>query len=133
MTRARFRHNVSISLAGLVAFLGAIPVATSGFGNGTPPVWAWPLLLLLLVPIAVALWGWRAGTDADADGLRLRALAGSRAIEWSEIDALVPRGRRVIARLTDGRTFTLPAVAPADLPRLVAASGHSVVREEAVQ
>jgi PH (Pleckstrin Homology) domain-containing protein len=131
VTRARFRHNVSISLAGLVAFLGAIPVATGGFGDGTPPPWAYPLLLLLLIPLAVAVWGWRAGTDADTEGLRLRALVGSRRIGWGEVDAFVPAGRRVVARLTDGKTYTLPAVAPADLSRLVAASGHSVVREDA--
>lgn len=118
---------MSISIAGLVAFLGAIPIATSliGQGGATPP-YAYPMLLILLVPIAVAVWGWRSGTDADAEGLRLRALLGTRPVAWSEITALVPQGRRVIAALADGRAIALPAVTREDLPRLVAASGQSL-------
>jgi hypothetical protein len=127
----RFRYNIAIALAGLLGFLGAIPVATSLIGydldgtvrSGGTPGWAYLLLLILLVPLAVALWGWRAGTDADAAGLRLRALFGSRSVRWDEITAIVPQGRRVLATLTNGRAVALPAVTRADIPRLVAATG----------
>jgi Bacterial PH domain len=128
---ARFRHNVSISIAGLVAFLGAVPIASSGFGReGGTPAWAYPLLLILLIPILVMVWGWRAGTDADRDGLRLRALFGSRRVPWSQVNALVPQGRKVVAVLADGGSIVLPAVAKADLPRLVAASGNELPSSE---
>ncbi len=125
MIRARFRHNVSIPIAALVAFLGAVPLATAFLGgeNGTP-AYAYPMLLILLIPVIVGVWGWRAGTDADSEGLHLRALIGSRPVAWSEITALVPQGRRVIATLADGRAIALPAVGRSDLPRLVAASGQ---------
>jgi Bacterial PH domain len=132
--RARFRYNVSICLAGVLAFLGAIPVATVGFGHDDVPPYAYVLLLILLVPLAVAVWGWRAGTDADADGLRIRALISSRRIAWTDIALLGPRQRRVYAQLTDGRSIKLSAVSPADLPRLVAASGQKIaepVRDDA--
>jgi Bacterial PH domain len=132
--RARFRYNVSICLAGILAFLGAIPVATVGFGHDDVPAYAYVLLLILLVPLAVAVWGWRAGTDADANGLRIRALISSRRIPWSEVAFLGPRRRRVYAQLTDGRAIKLAAVSPGDLPRLVAASGQQItepVRDDA--
>jgi Bacterial PH domain len=122
---ARFRHNASVPIAALVAFLGAVPVATSLIAiDGGTPAYAYPLLAILVVPVLVGIWGWRAGTDADAEGLRLRALVGSRRIAWSHISALAPRGRQVIASLTDGRAIVLPAVSRADLPRLIAASGQ---------
>lgn|GEM_PF-1569712 len=134
MERARFRYNVSICLAGILAFLGAIPVATMGFGHDDVPPYAYVLLLILLIPLAVALWGWRAGTDADANGLRIRALISSRRIPWTDVVLLGPRRRRVYAQLTDGRAIKLAAVSPADLPRLVAASGQQItepVRDDA--
>lgn len=134
MERARFRYNVSICLAGILGFLGAIPVATVGFGHEHVPPYAYVLLLILLVPLAVAVWGWRAGTDADANGLRIRALISSRRIAWTDVALLGPRQRRVYAQLTDGRSIKLSAVSPADLPRLVAASGQKIaepVRDDA--
>jgi hypothetical protein len=132
MNRARFRYNASIAIAGLIAFLGATPVATSGFvRTGPQPFYAYLLLVLLLIPAGVAVWGWRAGTDADAAGLRVRPGFRSHPIAWSQVSALVPQGRRVSAELTDGRAVVLPAVAPADLPRLVAASGQSLDAEQA--
>jgi len=124
--RARFRYNVSICLAGILAFLGAIPVATVGFGHEDVPAYAYVLLLILLVPLAVAVWGWRAGTDADANGLRIRALISSRRIPWADVAFFGPRRRRVYAQLTDGRAIKLAAVGRADLPRLVAASGQKI-------
>jgi hypothetical protein len=127
----RFRHNVSISIAALVAFLGAVPLATSFLAvDGGTPAYAYPLLLILVIPVLVGIWGWRAGTDADTEGLRLRALFGSRRIAWSQISALVPRERQVVARLADGRAIVLPAVSRADLPRLIAASGQSLETAE---
>lgn len=134
MERVRFRYNVSISLAGILAFLGAIPVATVGFGHDDVPAYAYVLLLILFIPLAIAVWGWRAGTDADANGLRIRALVSSRRIPWTEVALLGPRRRRVYAQLTDGHAIKLAAVSPADLPRLIAASGQKItapVRDDA--
>jgi hypothetical protein len=117
MGTVKFRHNVGIAIAGLVAFFGAVPVATQ----------RWYLAPILLVPLAVMIWGWRAGTDADADGVSVRALLGSRRLPWSRITGLVPDGRRVVATLDGGGSVRLPAVTPADLPRLVAATGQELV------
>ena len=116
MNRVKFRYNVGIAIAGLVAFFGAIPVATV----------RWYLAPILLVPLAVLVWGWRAGTDADTDGLSVRALFGSRKLPWSRVTALVPDGRRVVATLDGGASVRLPAVTPADLPKLVGASGQEL-------
>ncbi|GAB3971531.1 PH domain-containing protein [Plantactinospora veratri] len=111
----RFRHSQAIWVAALIAFLGALPLASA----------RWYLTPLLLVPIAVGVWAWRAGTDADRAGVRIRALLGQRSIAWSEIVELAsdPRGQAVV-RLRDGRTTALPAVRATDLPGLVAASGR---------
>jgi hypothetical protein len=114
----KFRHNIGISIAGLVAFFGAVPVAT----------FRWYLTPILLVPLAVLVWGWRAGTDSDTGGVSVRALLGTRRLPWSRIAGLVPDGRRVVAMLHGGASVQLPAVSPADLPRLVAASGQELVR-----
>lgn len=115
---------MAVPIAGVIAFVGAVPLASAFFGgaDGTP-AYAYAMLAILLVPLGVIVWGWRSGTDADAEGLHLRALAGSRRVPWSTVRALVPRGRRVVAVLDDGRGLTLPAVTRSDLPRLVAASG----------
>lgn len=113
----RFRHNQAILAAAIVATLGALPLASAR---------AW-LLPVLLVPLAVGIWAWRAGTDADARGLRLRALAGQRHLDWEQVAEFATDARgRAVARLTDGRHVTLPAVQGTDLPRLVAASGHDL-------
>jgi hypothetical protein len=117
----RFRHNSAIAVAGLVALLGAVPVATA----------RWYLVPLLLVPAALSVWAWRAGTDASSAGLVLRALFGSRRLGWDRISGLVPDQRgRVFAVLTGGALVRLPAVRRADLPVLVAASGRQLVRRE---
>ena len=116
---ATFRYPAAIAIAALVAAIAAVPLAASQ-----------PYLApILLVPLAVAGWAWRAGTDADAAGVRVRALLGQRRVPWSRISGLVPAGRRrVAATLTDGSHLVLPAVTPADLPRLVAASGGELAR-----
>ncbi|WNM40717.1 PH domain-containing protein [Micromonospora halotolerans] len=120
MSRAdtvRFRYNQAILVAALVAFIGALPLATA----------RWWLLWVLLIPLAVGVWAWRAGTDADARELRLRALVGQRRVPWTRVAELAtdPRGRAV-ARLDDGETLVLPAVRAADLPRLISATGQEL-------
>jgi len=113
VSTVKFRHSSAIAIAGLVAFFGAVPVAT----------YRWYLTPILLVPLAVLAWGWRAGTDVDERGVSVRALLGTRRLPWSRITALVPAGQRVVAVLDGGASVRLPAVGPADLPKLVAASG----------
>jgi hypothetical protein len=113
VTRVRFRYHSGIAIAGLIATFGALPFALS----------AWYLAPILVLPVAVALWGWRAGTDADAAGLTIRALLGRRRLPWSRVSGFVPEGRRVLAVLEGGGAVPLPAVTPAELPRLLAASG----------
>jgi hypothetical protein len=113
----RFRYNAAITVAAAVAVIGTVPLAAS----------RWYFAPLLLVPLSVAVWGWRAGTDANANGVRARALFGSRFLPWSRIDSLVVGERnRVYARTTADSAVRLPAVSPADLPRLVAASGEQL-------
>jgi hypothetical protein len=105
----KFRYNAAIIVACVVAFFGAVPLATS----------ARVLLPILAIPLLLGFWAWRAGTDATADGLRVRALFGSRRIPWADVEALVPAGsRRVYAVLTGERRVRLPAVGAADIPRL---------------
>ncbi|QLQ39696.1 PH domain-containing protein [Micromonospora robiginosa] len=123
MSRAdtvRFRHNQAILAAAIVAFIGALPLATA----------RWWLLWVLLVPLAIGLWAWRAGTDADPRELRLRALVGQRRVPWARVVELAgdPRGRAV-ARLDDGQVLVLPAVRATDLPRLVSATGQELPEE----
>jgi hypothetical protein len=105
----KFRHNAAITVACVVAFFGAVPLATSRTY----------LLPIILVPILVGVWGWRAGTDVSPAGLNVRALFGSRRVPWSHVTALVPADRwRVYAILTTGRRLRLPAVGAADLAKL---------------
>jgi Bacterial PH domain len=105
----KFRHNAAITVACVVAFFGAVPLATSRMY----------LLPIIGVPILVGVWGWRAGTDVSPAGLNVRALFGSRRVPWSHVTALVPADRwRVYAILTTGRRLRLPAVGAADLPKL---------------
>jgi hypothetical protein len=113
VTHAKFRHSSAIAIAGLVAFFGAIPLATA----------RWYLAPILLVPLAVGWWGWRSGTDADASGVSVRALFGRRRLPWDQITGFAHTNRRVSATLPGGAVVPLPAVTPEDLPRLVAASG----------
>ncbi len=122
MRPEKFRYNAAITIAAVVAFFGAVPLATSRAY----------LLPILLVPILVAIWGWRAGTDVSTAGLRIRALFGSRLIPWPYVEALVPAGRtRVYAVLNNGRQLRLPAVSAADLPLLSEKSGTDRPEPEA--
>jgi Bacterial PH domain len=111
--RVRFRYHGALIVAGIIAFIGALPLATA----------AWYLTPVLLIPLAVTVWAWRAGTDADPAGLRVRALLGERRVPWAEVAELGadPKGRAVVL-LRDGRSLPLPAVRAADLPRLTGVS-----------
>jgi hypothetical protein len=105
----KFRYNAAITIAAVVAFFGAVPLATSRAY----------LLPIVLVPVLIGVWGWRAGTDVGPAGLRVRALFGSRLVPWSHVAALVPANRRrVYAVLTTGRQVRLPAVGAAELATL---------------
>jgi hypothetical protein len=105
----KFRHNAAITIAAVVAFFGAVPLATSRAY----------LLPILLVPILIGIWGWRAGTDVSPAGLRVRALFGARLVPWSHVAGLAVQGRgRVYAVLTTGARVHLPAVGAADLPKI---------------
>ncbi|NUO56401.1 MAG: PH domain-containing protein [Hamadaea sp.] len=112
-----FRQPTAVAVAGLIAAIGALPLLRAS---------GW----FFFVPLAIfvfAVWAWRSGTDADPNGVRVRALFGSRKIEWSRIEAFVPADRRKAqAVLADGSRITLTAVTPEDLPRLVAASGKEL-------
>ncbi|MEU7761860.1 MULTISPECIES: PH domain-containing protein [Micromonospora] len=120
MSRAdtvRFRHNQAILVAAIVAFIGALPLASA----------RWWLLWVLLVPLAVAVWAWRAGTDADARELRLRALVGQRRVPWNRVAELAGDSRgRAMARLDDGEVVMLPAVRATELSRLIAVTGQEL-------
>ncbi|TDC66696.1 PH domain-containing protein [Micromonospora sp. KC207] len=120
MTRAetvRFRHNQAILVAAVIAFIGALPLASVG----------WYFLPVLLVPFAVGVWAWRAGTEADARELRLRALVGQRRVAWERVVELREDARgRAVVRLDDGELLALPGVRGTELPRLVAVTGHTL-------
>jgi hypothetical protein len=122
VTRVRFRQHAGLAIAGLVAFVGAVPLAAA----------RWYLAPILLVPLAVAIWAWRSGTDADADGVTIRARFGQRRLPWERIVGFVPDRRRVTAVLDGGTSIPLPAVAPGDLASLLQAGGQKV-RKPAAQ
>ncbi len=118
----RFRRHSAITVAAIIALISGVTLGT----------WAPYLLPLLVIPLLIAVWGWRSGTDVDADGLTVRAAVGRRRIAWSEVTGiLLDSDGRPAARLRSGRFVTLPAVTPADVPRLVAASGHELSRPPA--
>jgi hypothetical protein len=117
MNRVRFRQHSGLVIVGLVAFFGALPIAT----------FRWYLLPVLLVPLALTVWALRSGTDADSDGLTVRALLGRRRLPWARVSGFVPEGRRrVTAVLDNGAVLRLPAVTPNDLPSLLYAGGQKL-------
>lgn len=116
MNGVRFRRSSALTVAALIATIAAVPMLSL-----TPY-----LAILLAIPLGVALWSWRSGTDADESGLTVRAALGRRKIPWSDVAGVVTEGGQVSAQLTSGRAITLPAVGPADVPRLVAASGKEL-------
>jgi hypothetical protein len=105
----KFRHSAAITIACVIAFFGAMPLASSRVY----------LLPIALVPVAIGVWAWRAGTDVNAAGLRTRALFGSRLVPWSHVAGIVAADRRrAYAVLTTGRRLRLPAVGAADLAKI---------------
>jgi hypothetical protein len=123
VTRQRFRYSSATTVA-------AIIMAISGVSLGS---YAPYLLPLLIIPLGAAVWTWRAGTDADTTAIIVRGGLRSRRLPWSTVTGLVadPRGR-VSAQLDSGASVRLTAVTAADLPHLVAASGHELERQEAL-
>lgn len=114
--KVKFRRSAALAVAAGITVIGAIPLlAESAF-----------FLLVLLVPLAVTVWAWRAGTDVDDNGFTVRALFGSRRVSWAAVDGLVTTGRTVQARLANGHLVPLDAVRPADLPRVISASGRDL-------
>jgi hypothetical protein len=122
----KFRQTIAIPLAAGVALVGASPIALQPFAWGeNQPLF---LLPILLVPLAVLWWGLRSGVDADAERLTVRALAGSRTYRWPDVAGFRVDGRKVLLETSSGTEVPLPAVRPADVPKLIAASGGSLSR-----
>lgn len=114
----RVRKSGALLIAGVIALIGAIPLA-SGAG--------WALSPILLIPLIAIVWAWRAGTDVFADRLRVRALLGSTVVPWSEVAELAPDPRgRVSALLANGNMLPLTGVTRANLPAVLAAAGQPV-------
>lgn len=113
---ARFRHNLAVPVAALLALIGASALALQ----------SWWLAPILLIPAAVLWWALRSGVDADREALRVRGMVGSRAVPWSEVDGFRADGRRAVVTLVGGGEIPLPAVSPAELPSLIAASGGTL-------
>jgi hypothetical protein len=113
----RFRRSSAITVAAVITLLAGVSLF-----RWAPPYAA----VLLLIPLGVAVWSWRSGTDADGAGLTVRAAVGRRRIPWSEVAGVITEDGQVSAQLTSGRAITLPAVGPADVGRLIAASGHGI-------
>jgi hypothetical protein len=110
----KFRQNMAIPLAALVALLGASALALQ----------RWWLLPVLLPPLAVLWWGLRSGVDADAVTLRVRGMLGGRTVPWADVAGIRVEGRRVLLTLSAGGELPLPGVTPSDVPRLIAAAGE---------
>ena len=98
-------------LAVVILLLGAVPLAFGSsdyrsiddVAHGAPAGFTvgWRLVFLL-IPIAVAVAIARTATIVDGTGIRVRALLGSRQMNWDEIRGLSVNGRSVYAVLGDG-------------------------------
>jgi hypothetical protein len=111
----KIRQNLAVPMAALVTLAGSSALALQ----------RWWLAPIMLVPIAVAWWGFRSGVDADTAGIRVRGLTGSRTVPWPDVSGFRIDRRRVLLTTTAGTELPLPAVTPADVPRLAEASGGS--------
>lgn len=114
--KVKFRRSAALAVAAGITVIGAVPLLAES-------VW---FLAVLLVPLAVTIWAWRAGTDVDEAGFTVRALFGSRRFPWAAVDGLVSDEKTVLARLANGHLVLLDAVRPADLPRVIKASGKEL-------
>ncbi len=114
---AKFRYSAAITIAAVIALIGSIPLAAT----------RWWLAPVALIPIVIGLWSWRVGVDADAAGVRVRSVFAARRIPWADIEGFTTGDGKVQAVLRSQRVVPLPAVRPADLPRLVAAAGRPLV------
>jgi hypothetical protein len=112
----KFRQNLAVPVAAGVALIGSSAVALQ----------RWWLLPVMAIPLAVLWWGVRSGVDADSERVTIRGLVGSRTVLWQDVAGLRVDGRRVFLTLSEGGEIPLPAVAAADVPRLVAAAGQTL-------
>lgn len=108
----------------IVLFLaiGVLPLAFARDGGAAAsPV---PVLraALVLIPVAVAVFIARTATVVEPAGIRVRALLGSRLLQWEELRGLSVTGRSVYAVCADG-AVRLPCVGLRDLAELALASG----------
>ena len=117
----QFRHSAAVPVAGALGLASALALGTS----------RWWLSPILLLPLAVVVWGLRSGVDVDSTGLVVRSAVARRRLPWSDIAGFDVRGRRVTAQLRRGGAVVLPAVTPADLPRVLAAGGQDLEHPEA--
>jgi len=114
--KVKFRRSAALAVAAGITVIGGIPLLAES-------VWFLPILS---VPLAITIWAWRAGTDVDERGFTVRALFGRRRVSWEAVDGLVTDGASVQARLANGHLVPLDAVRPADLPRVIKASGQDL-------
>lgn len=131
--RLRFRRSGAAATAALLTVVFAVPFAGSVYFELEG--WTFALLfpvatLALILPLVIAVWALRSGVDVTAGRLTVKALAGSRSLEWSQIRGFDIEGDKVYAQLDGDTRLELSAVRPADLPQLVEAAGGDLVFAE---
>jgi Bacterial PH domain len=80
------------------------------------------LLVAYVVPILAIMFIARTATIVDASGITVRALLGSRHLDWGAVRGISVTGRNVYA-VTDRGGVRLPCVRIADLAAVAAVSG----------
>lgn len=110
--RARFGPQPITLLPLLIAFLGAVPLATSSRY----------LLWLLLVPPAAAWWVLRARVVLGAAGVAVSNGLRSTYVGWPDVEGFAVPRRGWVRLLHDGRRTSLTALSRRDLPALLAAA-----------
>lgn len=110
-------------VAYLIVLFLVFCTAPLGFtGSGTNEATLGPRALVMLIPIGAALYVARTGTSVDAKGIRIRALFGSKMLEWDQVRGLTVSDRSVYAVLDDG-SLRLPCVHVNNLADVAKASG----------